>query len=194
MSNPTSAAVISHKVENFETWKAAFDAHAQARTDAGIAAAHVNQAVEDPNQVTVYLASDDDQAIAAFIGSPDLKDAMQQAGVVGAPSIAFVTPVENETVTDRPLAGVIIRHEVEDYTAWKKGFDAHGEARGAAGVVGHAINCAADNPNLVILYLQAEKVEQLQGLAGSDELKAAMKDAGVKGAPDISFVQGGDWS
>ena len=104
-----------------------------------------------------------------------------------------MTPAEDLTCKDRPLAGLIIRHEVRDYAAWKAAFDGHGEVRSEAGVVGHAVSRAVRNPNVVVIYLQAESLEALRAFAAAPELKAVTAAAGVVGAPDLSFVQGGEW-
>ena len=49
------------------------------------------------------------------------------------------------------------------------------------------------NPNVVVIYLQAESLEALRAFAAAPELKAVMAAAGVVGAPDLSFVHGGEW-
>lgn len=66
--------------------------------------------------------------------------------------------------------------------------------RRAAGILGHAVNRSTKNPNLVVVYLQAESLDALRTFAGAPELKAVMKAAGVIGAPDISFVNGSAWT
>jgi hypothetical protein len=142
----------------------------------------------------VYLAANDAERLSAFLSSHDMMAAMRDAGVKGPPSIAMITPVEDKTVKDRPLAGVIVRHEVRDFDTWKRAFDGDGDARNQAGVIGHAVNRSVKNPNLVVVYLQAESVDELRAFAERPELKAAMKAAGVLGAPDISFVTGGVWA
>ena len=76
----------------------------------------------------------------------------------------------------------------------KRGFDADGDARRKAGIIGHAVNRSVRNPNLVIVYLQAESLDSLRAFAGSAEVKAVMKEAGVVGAPEINFVTGSAWT
>ena len=191
---PSIAAVISHDVTDFDVWKRAFDGDSTARKGAGIVAAHVNRDAVNPNQLSVYLAGNDAERLSAFLSSRDLMATMRDAGVKGPPAIAMVTPVEDRTVKDRPLAGAIVRHEVSDFATWKRGFDADGDARQKAGVVGYAVNRSVKNPNVVVVYLQAESVDSLRAFAGRPELKAVMQAAGVIGAPDISFVTGGAWT
>ena len=190
---PVAAVVITHDVEDYTVWKRAFDGHAAVRRNAGIVAAHVNQDAENPNRVRVYLAGTDRAKLAAFVGDIALMAAMREAGVTGPPHIVDMTPVEDLIRKDRPLAGLIIRHEVRDYAAWKRAFDGHGDARAKAGVIGHAVNRSVRNPNLVVIYLQAESLAALRAFAVAPDLKAVMAAAGVVGAPDLSFVHGGEW-
>ena len=124
-----AAVVINHDVEDYAAWKRAFDRHAATRRNAGIVAAHVNQDAENPNRLSVYLAGADRAKLAAFVGDIALMATMREAGVTGPPHIIDLTPVEDLTCKDRPLAGLIIRHEVRDYAAWKAAFDGHAEAR-----------------------------------------------------------------
>ena len=185
--------VINHDVEDYTDWKRAFDQHAAARRNAGIVAAHVNQDAENPNRLSVYLAGTDRGKLAAFVGDIALMATMRDAGVTGPPHIIDMTPAEDLTCKDRPLAGLIIRHEVRDYAAWKVAFDGHGDARSQAGVIGHAVSRTVRNPNVVIIYLQAASLDALRAFASAPDLKAVMAAAGVVGAPDLSFVHGGEW-
>ena len=143
--------------------------------------------------MSVYLAGVDRAKLAAFVGDVAVMATMREAGVTGPPHIIDLTPVEDLSCKDRPLAGLIIRHEVRDYATWKAAFDGHGDARSKAGVIGHAVNRSVRNPNVVVIYLQAESLEALRAFAAAPDLKAVMQAAGVVGAPDLSFVHGGQW-
>jgi quinol monooxygenase YgiN len=190
---PSASVVIDHDVEDYAAWKRAFDRHAATRRSAGVVVAHVNQDADNPNRVSVYLAGDDRAKLAAFVGDIALMATMREAGVTGPPHIIDMTPVEDLTRKDGPLAGLIIRHEVRDYAAWKAAFDGHAGARRQAGVVGHAVSRRVRNANEVVIYLQAASLEALRAFAAAPELKAVMAAAGVLGAPDLSFVHGGEW-
>ena len=192
-TTPTVAAVVTHDVADYEAWKSAFEAHATARQKAGIVASHVNRHAADANRLSVYLAGNDGAALDAFLSSTDLMAKMRDAGVKGPPQIAKMTPVEDRSQKTGSLAGAIVRHEVRDYAAWKAAFDAHAEARAAAGIVGHAVNRSQLNPNVVIVYLQAPSIEALQAFMAAPDLKETMQSAGVVAPPDVTFVQGADW-
>ena len=191
-NKPTIAVVVTHDVESFERWKAAFDAHAGSRRGAGIIATHINRDADDPNRLSIYMAGTDAGKLGTFLESRDLAMAMLEAGVKGPPSIALVTPIDDATVK-RPAAAVIVRHTVRAYDTWKRAFDAHQAARTAAGIVGHSVNRLAADPSTVILYLQADTPEALRHFTSSADLAATMRDAGVEGPPELTFAQGGAW-
>lgn len=191
-TTPTTAVVVTHEVENYETWKRAFDQHASARKNAGVVSTHINRDASQPNLLSVYIAGTDAAKLTGFLTSQDLMTTMRDAGVKGPPRIAKITPVEDKTQKDA-LAGVIVRHKVADFATWKRAFDDHAGARKDAGILGYAINRAAEDPNLVIVYMQARTLDQLHAFTESASLKDAMKRAGVTSAPELSFVQGGTW-
>jgi heme-degrading monooxygenase HmoA len=191
---PAIAAVVTHEVEDYDAWKLVYDAHAGARRGAGIFATHVNRAVDDPNRVTVYVGARNAEELKRFLSSPDLKETMHHGGVTSTPQIILVTPVEDYTVKERRLPAAIVRHTVADFEAWKKAFDQHAATRSAAGIVGHAVNCSIDDRNLVVVYVQAETLAQLQHFTASADLKDTMERAGVQGPPAIAFVEGQDWT
>ena len=191
---PAAAVVITHEVEDFSAWKRAFDRHAAARKSAGIVAAHVNQDAENPNHLSVYLAGSDPAKLAAFLGKIETMATMREAGVTGPPHIVDITPVEDLTCKDSPARGPDSSVTRCATTApGRAAFDADGPARAKAGVIGHAVNRSVRNPNMVVVYLQAESLDALRAFAGSVELKQVMQSAGVVGAPNLSFVHGGAW-
>jgi quinol monooxygenase YgiN len=83
---------------------------------------------------------------------------------------------------------VIVQHPVADFDTWKVGFDDHEHMRVAAGILGHHINCAEDDPNSVSIYLAVADIEKAKAFAESDELKETMEKVGVTGPPTISWM------
>jgi erythromycin esterase-like protein len=191
---PAAAVVVTHEVEDFATWKRAFDRHASARRNAGIFTTHVNRHADDLNRLSVYLGGSDAAALDAFLTSAELKSTMRDAGIKGASHVAPITPVEDMTVKTGALPGLIVRHEVRDFATWKRAFDADASARNRAGLVGHAVNRSRQNPNVVMVYLQAPSLDALKAFAASSDLAQVMQSAGVGGVPDLTFVQGETWA
>lgn len=185
---PNLAVVVSHSVSNFDQWKRVFDSDQTNRKQAGILGHHINCGADDHNQLAVYLPGTDRAQLEAFLANPELKATMSRAGVTSAPSIKWVQPVEVRYLGDRATAAAIIAHEVEDFAAWKAVYDSLEGARQRAGIIGSAVNRGLDNPNQILVYHQAETRAELEAFFASSELKSAMQKGGVKGAPDIRFV------
>lgn len=82
--------IVRHKVADYSRWKEAFDAHLSTRRAAGELGHRVLVSVEDPREVTVLLDWDGLERARRFVGSDDLKQTMQKAGVVGDADVRFV--------------------------------------------------------------------------------------------------------
>lgn len=82
--------VIHHKVKNFVAWKPVYDGNAAARKAAGFSNDRVLRSVDDPNDVTVIMEFAELGKAKAFVGSADLKSAMQRAGVIEPVSVHFL--------------------------------------------------------------------------------------------------------
>ncbi len=188
---PPAALIISYRVADFDAWKAVFDSNEENRIDHGFVGHHINRAEDDPNALAVYLAASDIDRARAFAGSDELKALMAQAGVLSAPEQTWVTPLRESIVWDRELPAMILSHRVEDVDDWLEGYDTADEMQRSGGIIGHAANQSNDDPSLVIVYHQAESFDTLRSFLRSDDLRAAMKEAGATSEPEVTFHTGG---
>lgn len=81
-----------------------------------------------------------------------------------------------------------VRHEVADYAAWRKEYDAFHAERKKMGVTADRVYRSIDNPNDVTAWHEFKTVEAAKAFASSARLKAVMEKAGVKGTPQIWFT------
>ena len=81
-----------------------------------------------------------------------------------------------------------IHHKVKDYATWRKGYDEHEKSRLAAGVTNGRVFRSADDPNDIMVVLDAADIEKARAWLGADDLKTAMHKAGVVGSPSIRFA------
>jgi hypothetical protein len=88
--------IVKHRVANFESWKKVFDEMSPVRAKHGWTGHLVLQDASDPNLVTIVNRMGTLAQAKAYGGSPELRAAMQQAGVQGVPEISF-----NEDADDR---------------------------------------------------------------------------------------------
>ena len=84
-------------------------------------------------------------------------------------------------------AGVrmFVRHEVADYGAWRKAYDAFRTTQHEMGVTAQAVYQATDNPNDVTVTHDFKTEAEARAFGASDKLKTAMQNAGVRGPPKI---------
>jgi heme-degrading monooxygenase HmoA len=82
--------MVRHKVADYVRWKEAFDGHLSARKAAGEVGNRVLLSVDDPHEVTLLLDWDSLERARRFAKSDDLKQKMQQSGVVGDPDVSFL--------------------------------------------------------------------------------------------------------
>ena len=77
---------VRHTVQDFDVWKAAFDAHAATRRGHG---ATGHRVLRDGHDILVLIDFDDQEQAGAFTADPSLKEAMADAGVTSAPDITI---------------------------------------------------------------------------------------------------------
>jgi len=81
---------------------------------------------------------------------------------------------------------VIVEHTVEDYEAWKRGFDEHRSVQDKHGMTDHRLYRSSDDPNTVTLLCRFPSREAAEGFLNDPSLAEAMQHAGVLGAPRIT--------
>jgi quinol monooxygenase YgiN len=82
--------LIKHPVEDYEKWKAEFDAFHDTRKSNGEQNYRIYRTIDDPNNLVAFFEWDNIDNAKAFLASSDLKDAMQEAGVSGQPEITIM--------------------------------------------------------------------------------------------------------
>ncbi len=81
--------VVGLKVKDYNSWRTGYDGRKKSRLSAGITNARVFRCAEDPNDLVILQDVADVAKAGAWLGSDDMKAAMQKNGVVGSPTIRF---------------------------------------------------------------------------------------------------------
>jgi len=85
-------------------------------------------------------------------------------------------------------ATLLVRHEVEDYAAWRSAYESVDGLRKEHGCTdAEVLVDPADKQDVYVLH-RFPTAEQAQAFADSAELREAMGGAGVKGAPRIEIA------
>jgi len=85
-------------------------------------------------------------------------------------------------------ATLVVRHEVEDYAAWRSVYESVDGLRTEHGCTGAEVMVDPADKQVVFVLHRFPTVEQAQAFAASTELREAMGRAGVKGAPRIEIA------
>jgi hypothetical protein len=85
-----SYMLVRHKVQDFEVWKAGFDAHLPNRLEAGLTDKKLLRGADDTNEVILLFKAADLDCAKAFSESADLRETMQKLGVIDKPDIYFL--------------------------------------------------------------------------------------------------------
>jgi hypothetical protein len=83
---------------------------------------------------------------------------------------------------------MLVHHKVRDFSAWKRGYDAHRPTRVAAGVAEKLVLRDDDNPNEVTVLFEADDMGRAKAFVESAELRQAMQNAGVTDQPEIHYL------
>ena len=83
--------LIRHKVRDFNTWKTGYDAHQPKRAEAGLTEKYLLRSADDANEVVMLFEAEDLNRAKAFAASAELREKMQEVGVVDKPDVYFLT-------------------------------------------------------------------------------------------------------
>jgi hypothetical protein len=86
---------------------------------------------------------------------------------------------------------LIVQHRVKDYRKWRRAYDAHAPMRRKAGLGSGHVYRGADNPDQIAIVFKTKDSDKAKDFVGSDDLRKAMKAAGVVGKPTITLVVDG---
>lgn len=84
---------------------------------------------------------------------------------------------------------VLVRHRVEDFRHWKRTFDEAAEFRRDRGEQGYEIYQLSHDTDTVIGLFQWDDLAVAHEFFESTELRRRMDEAGVKGEPEITYLQ-----
>ena len=83
--------MIRHKIENFNKWKPEYDDSLSLRKTAGLKEVFLLHNLDNPNEIVLLFEASDIAKAKKFSTSPELKEKMQKAGVLGPPDIVFLS-------------------------------------------------------------------------------------------------------
>jgi quinol monooxygenase YgiN len=83
---------------------------------------------------------------------------------------------------------VIVTHEVKEYSAWRKVFDADEPNRVKGGFKVSGVYRDAKSPNVVSIIGEFPSAAAVDAFVSSPKLKEAMEQGGVLGQPEVKVL------
>jgi len=93
-----SQFVVIHTVEDYEQWKKVFDEDASRRKSLGSKGGRLYRSADNPNEMTIVWDWESLEKARQFATSPDLREVMEKAGVVGMPQVIFLEEIEDGSI------------------------------------------------------------------------------------------------
>jgi quinol monooxygenase YgiN len=95
----STIALVRHRVADFDAWRKVYDGFAPIQAEHGVHAHQVLRSIENPNDVIVTHTFDSREAAKAFFAMPELKEAMNKAGVnADSVQISYFEEIESATL------------------------------------------------------------------------------------------------
>lgn len=79
--------------------------------------------------------------------------------------------------------------EVEDFDEWKSNFDHNDSFRTEHGQQGFEVFQSVEDPNVAVVLFEWDDTENARALFESEEMRERLAAAGVKGHPDMTFLE-----
>jgi hypothetical protein len=112
--------------------------------------------------------------------------------LVAAAALSLATGLSAQETTKGSAHGgkvtVIVTHEVKDYAAWRKGYDADESNRKQAGFKVSGVYADVKNPNLVSIIGEFPNAAAAEAFVKNPKLKEVMDKAGVIGKPEVRVL------
>ena len=80
---------LLHRFADYDTFRRVYDSADGLRQSGGVTDHSVHRMADAPNNIMVLHYFDSLETARAYLSNPELKDAMQQAGMQGEPRIEF---------------------------------------------------------------------------------------------------------
>jgi quinol monooxygenase YgiN len=87
------------------------------------------------------------------------------------------------------MVTMFVKHQVGDYNNWKRVYDEIAPFRKESGVTTASVHRALNDHNSIIITHQFRDMNAAKKFADSEDLKSAMKKAGVNSQPEFWFAE-----
>ncbi len=88
-----------------------------------------------------------------------------------------------------PYNLMVVTHKVANYDKWKTSYEKHDSVRTASGMHSYVIARMLPDSNTLLVAVKSDDMDKATAFSKSPSLKAAMKDGGVVGTPEMHMYK-----
>ena len=170
---------VVHECTEFSRWKAVYDADAGNRRAAGLTDLMLVRLAVKPNVIALVFGVGDLAKAKAMVASPALRDAMQKAGIVGAPDVHFR---RGEFVVREAADYLSLNCRIRDIDTFRKGYAMDKADRQKATLTDAGLLQNIDDPNDLLLLWSIDDMAKATAFLESPALaEHQVKNAGIVG-------------
>lgn len=183
VTTPQPMMIARHRVNNFDRWKASYDAHDSMRVANGLHSYVIGRGLSDSNMVVVAVRADDINKAKAFAKDTSLKGAMKRGGVTGTPTIQLISWERQDTGTVNSDIRSMVMLNIKAWTPWKASFESGQQERQQNGLADRAYGHEVDDTTKAIVVVAVTDTAKARAYWNSDQLKQRRTQGGVMGEP-----------
>jgi hypothetical protein len=176
---------VLHECTDFNRWKPVYEADAPNRRAAGLSDLLMLRNADNPNLIALVMRVGDHAKAQTMLASPQLRDAMQKAGVIGKPETHFRTGEFDAQSVPLYLS---LNCRIRDLDTFRNGYAMDKADRVAASLTDLALLVEVDDPaDLLLVWSVGDKAKVDAFLKSPALAEHQAKNAGVVGPPVLRY-------
>ena len=122
-------------------------------------------------------------------GSADETTTTTDEVTTTAEATSTVAKVPETPTTTAPADIMLMQFKVADYAKWQAKFESRDSVRKPYGLTNYVAGRGLDDPSRVIAFLKMDDPNKAKELTASQGMKDRMKEAGVTGTPQFTYLE-----
>jgi hypothetical protein len=176
---------VIHECKDFAAWKSIYDADAPNRAAAGLSDILLVRHADNPNRVALLFGVNDRAKAKGMLESPQLRETMERAGVIGTPAMRFR---HGDFMKKDSATYLTIRCAIQGIDMFKKGYAMDAADRRNATLTDLGLLQNIDDANDLLLIWSVGDTDKVKAFLGSPALAEHQKtQAGVVNILESSF-------
>lgn len=184
-----SCLVISHRVKDFETWKAAYELAQPIREKHKIYTQRIFRGYDDENIAMVFTEVHDVNLAKEYVTSPNLKKSMETAGVEGEMNLKWLKEYFETNEESKRECIVFMSFRVTDYEKWSQAFIEDYENDPDKGFDIMHVFRSIENPDEVSMFFAADNPEFVKKMESNNSFRMKMIASGVISYPQTYMLK-----